>query len=304
MNIDVKKIWIATLILTFILSIACIFVFGYTMTRVNDTKAYMMVSNDVDDLVNGETKTKTSEQVTTVEQEKPDYAPVIMLLICFVTVLGFSIYFGIKHFRPVEKIDNFADKMINLNTDGDPDINKLISQIPFDVTSIINEKKESEENEVKVEEDLVTQAKRMVAEPVVELFRMYPTRFELVEFLEEELGNCINEDHDINLKTPSYNIFIVADQTRFSQALSSIMNDLYSETDVDITVKVAEYAIISFKGSASSFSDEELAHVFDKKEDGREELYIAKYIIEHSNGTISAVNDDGLLTEVHIPIAK
>ena len=71
------------------------------------------------------------------------------------------------------------------------------------------------------------------------------------------------------------------------------------------------YAVMTFRDHGQGIPDEDLPFVFEKFYRGRNigknsgaglGLFIVKYIIENSNGTIRAYNDGGLVIEIRLPV--
>lgn len=145
----------------------------------------------------------------------------------------------------------------------------------------------------------------------MERLRLYPTRCELGHFLEENLAGA-------SLVRPQEEVFVMVDELRLGQVIENILSNAkkYADGHVEARLDVKRddaksYAVMTFRDHGQGIPDEDLPFVFEKFYRGRNigknsgaglGLFIVKYIIENSNGTIRAYNDGGLVIEIRLPV--
>ena len=158
----------------------------------------------------------------------------------------------------------------------------------------------------------------MLTHSLTELNRLKisPERFELVSFL-EQTTQALSADNSVHFKDPHYSLYVRADKGRTAQIAENLINNArkYAGTDVCISVDRTESsARIHFRDHGAGIPDEDMPFITNKFYRGKNSssaqgtglgLYIVKYIVTQSGGSLDLVNhDDGLEVTVSLPLDK
>ena len=145
--------------------------------------------------------------------------------------------------------------------------------------------------------------------------KMYPERFELIEFLSGFFVD-LNTQNDIRFEKPHYSVYVDADRNRLSQLAENLVANArkYARTDIDIHMtRDDKYVHIIFHDSGKGVPDEDMPFIFGKFYRGRNTdgekgsglgLFIVKYIAEQSGGEVKARNNNGFEVTLSLPIAE
>lgn len=146
--------------------------------------------------------------------------------------------------------------------------------------------------------------------------KMNPSELELCGFIKEAVSE-ISVRSNIRLALPSYPVDIYADRSRLTQVFENIISNVakYAKTDVEITVTRTDgVAEITFRDHGKGVPEEEIPFIFDKFYRGSHiekgngaglGLYIVKYVITQSGGSVYAENlADGFQIRVILPLKK
>ncbi|MBQ5316512.1 MAG: HAMP domain-containing histidine kinase [Oscillospiraceae bacterium] len=146
--------------------------------------------------------------------------------------------------------------------------------------------------------------------------RMSPERFELISFL-ERTAQGLSADNSVHFERPSYSLYVYADMGRTAQIAENLISNArkYAGSCVDISVDRTEStAQIHFRDYGTGIPDEDMPFITDKFYRGKNSsstegtglgLYIVKYIVTQSGGSLRLINhDDGLEVIVSLPLDK
>ncbi len=141
--------------------------------------------------------------------------------------------------------------------------------------------------------------------------KMNPQIFELCGFVQEIAA----EYSDVQLEKPLFSVNVKADKNRLAQIMGNIITNAvkYAKTEVDIKItRAADDVSIHFRDYGDGIPDEDIPFIFGKfyrgKNCGCEQgsglgLYIVKYVMEQSGGSVTLKNcDKGLEVTVTLPV--
>ena len=143
--------------------------------------------------------------------------------------------------------------------------------------------------------------------------KMNPEVFELCGFVKENIN--IYPDTDIECNYDE--IMVNADKNRLSQIIGNIVSNAskYAKTKVDVRItRDTENVSVHFRDYGEGIPDEDMPFIFGKfyrgKNCGGEQgsglgLFIVKYVMEQSGGSVSLKNcDKGLEVTITLPVHK
>ena len=141
--------------------------------------------------------------------------------------------------------------------------------------------------------------------------------FELVPFLEQTVSELTADQRDVYFRKTDLAPVVTADKRRMTQLVENLINNSrkYAKTDIIIFLTVKEDMVqIHFRDQGDGIPDEDMPFITDKFYRGQNAgtengsglgLYIVKYIVEQSGGTLELVNGKpGLEAIVSLPIRK
>lgn len=144
--------------------------------------------------------------------------------------------------------------------------------------------------------------------------KISPKKIDLNALLKENLAEIAGGRNDLYFTSPSFPVFVLADENRLIQVMENLINNArkYAKTQVDISLRSFEQgAELIVKDYGGGIPDEDMPFIFQKfyrgKNCGKEEgaglgLYIVKYIIAQLGGTISICSRvEGLEIRILLP---
>ena len=145
----------------------------------------------------------------------------------------------------------------------------------------------------------------------LEKLKMNPEIFDLCEFLQTVSA----EYEDVKTESPCFSGNVNADKNRLGQIIGNIITNAkkYAKTEVHISFSCDNDNInVHFRDFGNGIPDEDIPFIFGKfyrgKNCGSEQgaglgLYIVKYVMEQSGGSVSLKNQDkGLEVTISLPI--
>lgn len=137
----------------------------------------------------------------------------------------------------------------------------------------------------------------------LEHLKMNPEKFELNVFLEKTLTELRAEYDDIDYEKPLYDIDVELDKSRIAQVMENLITNArkYAKSKIRVSLAREESAaVILVRDFGKGIPDEDMPFVFGKFYRGKNTstsesgaglgLFIVKYIVEQSGGTVSLRN--------------
>ncbi|MDE6026054.1 MAG: HAMP domain-containing histidine kinase [Lachnospiraceae bacterium] len=142
-------------------------------------------------------------------------------------------------------------------------------------------------------------------------------RIEICTFTESVIDEISAERNDVIFRKPDFTAFVNTDKNRFTQLCENIINNArkYAKTNIEVFfTREDKNVILHFCDCGEGIPDENMPFIFDKfyrgNNCGNEQgsglgLYIVKYIVEKTGGTVVLQNrEKGLEVKVILPIAE
>ena len=142
-------------------------------------------------------------------------------------------------------------------------------------------------------------------------------RIEICAFTESVIDEISAERDDVIFRKPDFTVFVNTDKNRFTQLCENIINNArkYAKTNIEVFfTREDKNVILHFRDYGEGIPDENMPFIFDKfyrgNNCGNEQgsglgLYIVKYIVEKTGGTVVLQNrEKGLEVKVILPIAE
>lgn len=142
-------------------------------------------------------------------------------------------------------------------------------------------------------------------------------RIEICAFTESVIDEILAERNDIIFRKPDFTVFVNTDKNRFTQLCENIINNArkYAKTNIEVFfTREDKNVILHFCDCGEGIPDENMPFIFDKfyrgNNCGNEQgsglgLYIVKYIVEKTGGTVVLQNrEKGLEVKVILPTAE
>lgn len=142
-------------------------------------------------------------------------------------------------------------------------------------------------------------------------------RIEICAFTESVIDEISAERNDVIFRKPDFTVFVNTDKNRFTQLCENIINNArkYAKTDIEVFfTREDKNVILHFCDCGEGIPDENMPFIFDKfyrgNNCGNEQgsglgLYIVKYIVEKTGGTVVLQNrEKGLEVKVILPTVE
>lgn len=142
-------------------------------------------------------------------------------------------------------------------------------------------------------------------------------RIEICAFTESVIDEISAERNDIIFRKPDFTVFVNTDKNRFTQLCENIINNArkYAKTNIEVFfTREDKNVILHFCDCGEGIPDENMPFIFDKfyrgNNCGNEQgsglgLYIVKYIVEKTGGTVVLQNrEKGLEVKVILPTVE
>lgn len=132
----------------------------------------------------------------------------------------------------------------------------------------------------------------------------------LKEFVQNITGYALKENKSLELEIQDSSLTVYASDSLLSAAVINIISNCikYARSKINVSLfKKGEFAVISINDDGEGFSQNDLAHIFDRFYKGKNGnfglgLSIAKSAVDLMGGSIKAYNQNGAVFEIELPI--
>jgi len=132
----------------------------------------------------------------------------------------------------------------------------------------------------------------------------------LKEFVQNITGYALKENKSLELEIKDSSLTVYASDSLLSATVINIISNCikYARSKINVSLfKKGEFAVIRINDDGEGFSQNDLAHVFDRFYRGKNGnfglgLSIAKSAVDLMGGSIKAYNQNGAVFEIELPI--
>jgi two-component system, OmpR family, sensor histidine kinase CssS len=132
----------------------------------------------------------------------------------------------------------------------------------------------------------------------------------LKEFVQNITGYALKENKSLELEIKDSNLTVYASDSLLSATVINIISNCikYARSTIGVSLfKKGEFAVIRINDDGEGFSQNDLAHIFDRFYKGKNGnfglgLSIAKSAVDLMGGSIKAYNQNGAVFEIELPI--